>query len=53
VAGSVRRFCREACLQVLGDGIMAMAYAYTCPDSWPLLYALDVCWTVQYVKSLR
>ena len=31
---------------------MAAAYAVTRPDCWPLIYALDVCWTLQYVKSL-
>lgn len=49
----MRCFYRDLCYQMLGDEVLAAAYMCTYPDCWPLLYALDVCWTLQYVKSLR
>lgn len=48
----MRAFYSDLFYQLVGNEIMAAAYASTCPDCWPLLYALDVCWTLQYVKSL-
>ena len=49
----MRSFCRDLCYQMLGNEVLAAAYTCTCPDCWPLLYALDVCWALQYVKSPR
>ena len=48
----MRYFSGGLCMQLLQDEMLGLAWAVSPAGCRPLIMALDIAWTIQYVKSL-